>query len=549
MSRPFGATAAPGHRSFNPSRISELLDALKNEYETMNRDVSLCKMQRDDYDRKLQQQLQESQTIQAQILDLDRGYHKMKQKYEEEIMILRRQLGQGNGASGEGLSSLNRNSIGEKRPLPSLEGSQNLENLAKRHRELPPPLNPPPANSGSGSLSISQIARHAGAPKKASIDSPKQPPPSPHPHSHNPISHPHQGPMMQHSPPAPPQSMPSLPPPSNTSSPALPNPSLPLVPMDKNFSNGMTPKSRKRQSENDPEPDKNDWVVGYNPAVPRKLDVVLDHDMEHDSVVCCVNFSYDGKYLATGCNHSAQIFDVKTGNKVHVFRDKPDSDADLYIRSVCFAPDGKFLATGAEDRTVKLWDIEKEQIWYNFTGHELDIYSLDFSPDGRFVISGSGDKKIKVWKVEDGKCLHTLGDEISGPKDGVTSVAISPDGRQIAAGSLDRIVRVWDTETGSILTQYEGHSDSVYSVAFSPDGKTLASGSLDKTLKLWDLAPTRNRRCKGSLGGHRDFVLSVAFSPDGNWLVSGSKDRSVQFWDHRSSVTHMILQGHRNSGW
>lgn len=33
------------------------------------------------------------------------------------------------------------------------------------------------------------------------------------------------------------------------------------------------------------------------------------------SVVCCVRFSADGKYLATGCNRTAQIYDTKTGQK------------------------------------------------------------------------------------------------------------------------------------------------------------------------------------------------------------------------------------------
>jgi len=40
-----------------------------------------------------------------------------------------------------------------------------------------------------------------------------------------------------------------------------------------------------------------------------------------DSVVCCVRFSADGKFLATGCNRTAQIYDTKTGLKTWLVRD------------------------------------------------------------------------------------------------------------------------------------------------------------------------------------------------------------------------------------
>jgi glucose repression regulatory protein TUP1 len=58
-----------------------------------------------------------------------------------------------------------------------------------------------------------------------------------------------------------------------------------------------------------------DWFALFNHKVKRVLDVNLVHTLMHESVVCCVRFSADGKYLATGCNRTAQIYDAKTGVK------------------------------------------------------------------------------------------------------------------------------------------------------------------------------------------------------------------------------------------
>lgn len=74
------------------------------------------------------------------------------------------------------------------------------------------------------------------------------------------------------------------------------------------------------------------WHAVFNTSIKRVLDVQLVHnfmheryvcalgrevdaDRQHRSVVCCVKFSPTGKYLATGCNGGANIYDVKTGVK------------------------------------------------------------------------------------------------------------------------------------------------------------------------------------------------------------------------------------------
>lgn len=190
-----------------------------------------------------------------------------------------------------------------------------------------------------------------------------------------------------------------------------------------------------------------------------------------------------------------------------------------------------------------------------FHGHDQDIYSLDFASDGRHIASGSGDRTIRLWDIQENQLVLTLTIE-----DGVTTVAISPNGRYVAAGSLDKSVRIWDTQTGSLVERTEGeqgHKDSVYSVAFSPRGDHLVSGSLDKTIRMWKLnnpggsmgaASTGSGECIRTFEGHKDFVLSVALTPDGAWVLSGSKDRGVQFWDPETGYAQLMLQGHKNSG-
>jgi glucose repression regulatory protein TUP1 len=73
-----------------------------------------------------------------------------------------------------------------------------------------------------------------------------------------------------------------------------------------------------------------DWFAVWSSQSKKQLDVQLVHTLNHEtyvgddppgfgltrSVVCCVKFSNDGRFLATGCNRTAQIYDVKDGRKV-----------------------------------------------------------------------------------------------------------------------------------------------------------------------------------------------------------------------------------------
>jgi glucose repression regulatory protein TUP1 len=81
-----------GHRtSLLSGRVTELLESLKAEFETLAHDANMFKMQRDDYERKLQAQLGELGNLQQTLYDLERNHTKVKQTLEEEVLRWRRQ--------------------------------------------------------------------------------------------------------------------------------------------------------------------------------------------------------------------------------------------------------------------------------------------------------------------------------------------------------------------------------------------------------------------------------------------------------------------------
>ncbi len=261
--------------------------------------------------------------------------------------------------------------------------------------------------------------------------------------------------------------------------------------------------------------DDKDWSVDFNPKVPRVLDVDLVHTLQQDNVVVSVSFSADGKYVATGSDKAARIYDVHSGKELHVLQHAfGDPKGHLFIRGVSFSPDAKYLATGGEDKLVRVsspflplvdlspinrrqvWDIESRSVRATFAGHEQDIYSIQFASDAKTIASASGDGTVRLWDPKTWSVFRTLTVENI-----VTNVGFSPDSKYVAAGSLNNNVYVWDIGTGTLVARLEGHTDSTYSVAFTPDGKDLITGSLDNTVKRWELSAPRGIPSEGPKGG------------------------------------------------
>ncbi|KAG2072366.1 WD40 repeat-like protein, partial [Suillus decipiens] len=70
--------------------------------------------------------------------------------------------------------------------------------------------------------------------------------------------------------------------------------------------------------------------------------------------------------------------------------------------AVAFFKDSRRIITASEDKTLRIWDVEKRALEGGpfeepTDGHTHWVLSLCFSPDGKRLASGSLDRKVIIW--------------------------------------------------------------------------------------------------------------------------------------------------------
>ncbi len=256
-----------------------------------------------------------------------------------------------------------------------------------------------------------------------------------------------------------------------------------------------------------------------------------------------LNMAFAAEKTAPAGGKGPEIF-VQTGHSSNV-------------SSIDFSPDGKYLASGSSDKNIKIWEVQTGREIRTFVANDM-VDSVVFSPDGKSLLSLESKGAAKLWDVKTGKEIRTLR---QGGKALLTvAVAFSPDGALIAAAcgpdekaSGDdlsfRTIQLFDVKTGRRIKILTGHTSNIHTIAFSPDGKYLASGSetellgkakKDNTVRLWNVKSGKEVH---RFVGHTKGVSKVVFSPDGQLVASIGEDRNIFFWDTKKGEKARSLAG------
>lgn len=85
----------------------------------------------------------------------------------------------------------------------------------------------------------------------------------------------------------------------------------------------------------------------------------------------------------------------------------PQTGHNSTVLAIEYSPDGKYLATAGHDKVVLLWDT-KTNLHYPLPGHTVGVDRLVFSPDNKYLASSDFAGELKVWDLATRKALYVM---------------------------------------------------------------------------------------------------------------------------------------------
>ncbi|MEM8735078.1 MAG: serine/threonine-protein kinase, partial [Planctomycetota bacterium] len=288
------------------------------------------------------------------------------------------------------------------------------------------------------------------------------------------------------------------------------------------------------------------------------------------------------KVVCVGADKVANLFSTETGALLNRFAGHTSKTL-----GVDFSPDGKLIATACRDQTVIIWDLDGNII-KKCKGHAGPVNEIRFFPDGRRLISASDDLTLRRWSLDSPGASAVATDLANCAQ---WQADFSPDKRTVALAGDNGTVTLLDAQTGSVrkvlhqdgaalclvwledgrlVSAGEGNAiyvwnnpdakgalttpartikieeQAVWDISVSPDQRWLVIAGSNPTAKIMDSITFET---KGELVGHQEGLASARFSQDGRYLVTACDDQTAKVWNAGNYRLLMTLEGHSQPVW
>lgn len=268
------------------------------------------------------------------------------------------------------------------------------------------------------------------------------------------------------------------------------------------------------------------------PSYPSKLFKTVKIDSRGINDVC---FQRDSSRFYCGCENGVlQKYHSTTGEL-----DKEFTEPDKAIMSITNSRDDKLIAAGSRDYGLHIWHAATgKHLWKLM--HNESVTCVEFGPTSKRIVSGANDRKLKIWDVEFGRCI---GEVNTGSR--IHDVCWS--GESICVANYDKKIRFYDARTNRIWNTISCHNKEVTSVCLSNSGNYLLSNGKDSKLNLIDLKTNRLVKTFKDPEYYTNKISwnSASFTFDDKFVVAGSFDGAVVVWDVETAKTEEIIKDGR----
>ncbi|MEM9859714.1 MAG: caspase family protein, partial [Bacteroidota bacterium] len=227
---------------------------------------------------------------------------------------------------------------------------------------------------------------------------------------------------------------------------------------------------------------------------------------------------------------------------------------DNVINTLDFTGDGKYLASGSDDGTIRIWQFSNDEETKSI--HQIDVGSrvanLSFNKKTNALVVASESKNLKLYNLAG---LSNGGSnfeprELKKHKDVLNKVSFSPDGSFIASSSFAQDLILWRAD-GSYVKSLDTDDKVVNALAFSHDSRILVA--MDETGKGVSFnIPSGNKL--STFTGHDNTVFSAAFSPNsasGSYLActAGGNNNVLKIWNPINGKVQRTIKGKGSVVW
>ncbi|PIA30235.1 hypothetical protein AQUCO_05700146v1 [Aquilegia coerulea] len=276
-----------------------------------------------------------------------------------------------------------------------------------------------------------------------------------------------------------------------------------------------------------------DHHCGRDVIPSRTLQVLQAHRDE----VWFLQFSHNGKYLASSSNDGSVIIWEVNENRVSLKRTLNGHQKPVF--TISWSPDDSQVLTCGMEEIVRRWDVSSGECLHVYEKASLGLISCGWLPDGKRVFSGLSDKSICMWDL-DGKELECWKGQRTLK---ISDMAITDDGRII---SMCRETAILLLDREAKIERLIEEDQTITSFSLSRDNKFLLVNLLNQEIHLWSIEDD-DPKLVSTYKGHKRtrFVIRSCFGGSQQaFIASGSEDSLVYIWHRGTGELLEALPGH-----